>query len=272
MASTRHPLLSPKWIVGHLLALAVLVSFSQFGMWQLRRHDQRLARNEVLSARLETAPMPLDQALAEAAADTASGGSRADALRDRRVWVLGSFEPEDEVLRRPVSRDGHAGYHLVTPLALDDGRRLLVERGWVPLAMDTLPLAEAAPPAGEVRVVGRLKAVDRPPSGWVAALAPKDPQHGRLGTLVYLDPERLQDQVAGPLVQAVLLLEETEPPAAGDWPLLPQPTQISVGSHLGYAIQWFAFTLVTLIGYPLLLRRVMQEKRSPPQAPVAPQQ
>lgn len=265
MSRPRHVLLGSKWIVGHLLALAVLVSFSQFGLWQLRRHDEQLARNEVMSARLATAPMELDRALAEAAAQTAAGDGSADALRERRVWVLGRFEPEDEVLRRPVSRDGHAGYHLVTPLALADGRRLWVERGWVPLAMDALPSIEAPPPEDEVRVVGRLRDVDRTPTGWVAALAPRDPPQGRLGTVVYLDPERLQTQVAGPLLPAVLLLEETVPPLSGDWPLLPQPPQLSIGSHLGYAIQWFAFTLVTLIGYPLLLRRVSAP--TPPAAP-----
>lgn len=291
MSSARHPLLTPKWIVGHLLALTVLVSFSQAGFWQLRRHAQRMERNELLSARLAADPVPLNEALRQALGDWMDGdGSLSETMAERRVWAVGVFEPQDELLKRPVSREGHAGFHVVTPLAMEDGWRLLVERGWVPLAMDSVPLPEAAPPVGEVRVVGRLRYPDVPPSGWVAALAPRDPPDGRLGTVAYVDPERLQGQVAGPLVQAVLMLEETQvledsvaaqPPALGVqgaaaqtpdaivWPLAPEPPRLGQGSHLGYALQWFAFTLVTLIGYPALLRRVLRTERGPAPSPPA---
>jgi len=269
--------------------VAVLASFTQFGFWQLRRHAERAAANEVTLARAAAAPVPLDEALAAAAAEVAAGGTAEAALRDRRVVVTGAFEPEDEVLRRPVSRDGMAGTHVVTPLRLHgdpDGRRLWVERGWVPEAFGAVPVAEAPPPSGMVEVIGWLRATTRPPVGWVAAIAPRDPPTGRLATVAYLDPDRLAGQVAGPLVPAVLRLEAIRPaaaaasaavpaasaavpaasaavpaasaavPAAAPWPLPPEPPRVSAGPHLGYAVQWFAFALVTLVGYAALLRRV----------------
>lgn len=265
-------LTTPKWIFGHVLVLAVVVAFTQFGFWQLRRHAQRATLNEVTVARAAAAPVALDEALAAAAAEVAAGAEPARpvdpelALRDRRVRVTGWFEPEDEVLRRPVSRDGRPGYHVVTPLRLAgdaDGRRLWVERGWVPAAFDRVPVAEAAPPAGLVEVVGWLRATTSAPTGWVAAIAPRDPPTGRLTTVAYLDPERLGDQVAGPLVPAVLWLEAIEgsaaPIAADAWPLPPEPHEVTAGPHLGYAIQWFSFVLVTIVGYAALLRRVARE-------------
>ena len=258
----RHPLLTPKWLVGHALALTVVVSFTQFGAWQLRRHEQRAERDAVAVARLAAAPVALDEALDAALAEVAAGVLPRDAFHARRVAVAGTFEPADEVLRRPVSRDGAPGYHVVTPFALADdpqSRRLWVERGWVPQELDEVPVVAAPPPAGTVEVVGWLRAPDVPPTGWVAALAPRDPSEGRLRTVAYVDVERLADQVGGPTVPAVLLLDVVAPPSPEPLPLPPQPPVLGPGSHLGYAIQWFAFTAITLIGYPALLRRVRRE-------------
>ena len=258
----RHPLLTPKWLVGHALALTVVVSFSQFGFWQLRRHAQRTERNAVAEARLAAAPVPLDVALDAALAEVAAGVAPGDAFRARRVAVSGAFEPADELLRRPVSRDGAPGYHVVTPLALagdPQGRRLWVERGWVPQELNAAPADEAPPPAGTVDVLGWLRAPDVPPTGWVAALAPRDPAEGRLSVVAYVDVERLAGQVDGPTVPAVLLLETVAPPSPATLPLAPEPPVLGLGSHLGYAIQWFAFTAITLVGYPALLRRVRGE-------------
>jgi surfeit locus 1 family protein len=215
-------------------------------------------------ARAAAEPVPLDEALAAAEAEAAGGADPALALRDRRVRVAGWFEPEDEVLRRPVSRNGLPGYHVVTPLRLEDdpdGRRLWVERGWVSDDFDRVPVVDAPPPEGRVEVIGWLRATTSPPTGWVAAIAPRDPPTGRLATVAYLDPERLGDQVGGPLVPAVLWLEEVVgvTPAAGAWPAPPEPHEVSPGPHLGYAIQWFAFVAITIVGYAALLRRVMRE-------------
>lgn len=245
--------------------LIVLVAFSQFGLWQLRRHAEVAERNAVLVERLAQAPVELDAALAAAAVQEAQGADADEAVRFRRVAVAGTFEPDDEVLRRPVSRDGAPGYHVVTPLRLagdPDGRRLWVERGWVPQAFDEVPVPEAPPPPGEVEVVGWLRGTTGPPSGWVAALAPRDPPSGRLVTVAYLDPERLADQVAGPLVPAVLWLESLVPDPGARWPRPPETPAVDPGPHLAYAIQWFAFALVTIVGYSALLRRARSSDAS----------
>ena len=35
------------------------------------------------------------------------------------------------------------------------------------------------------------------------------------------------------------------------------PPELSEGPHLGYAVQWFIFTAIAVVGYPLVLRRVV---------------
>lgn len=255
-------LLTPAWIAGHLLAIAVVVSFSNFGAWQLRRHEQRVEQNALIETRLAETPVQLEAALAEAAAERGTSGPARDRdpLAYRRVRVTGHFDPEHEVLRRPVARDGAPGFHVVTPLVLADGSAVLVERGWVPQEYDRVPVDAAPPPAGEVTIDTLAFAGDRPPTGALAALAPRDPPDVVLTQVAYVDPVRLAEQVPYPL-QPLRLVLAAEPRAPGDrrLPLPPVAPEITLGPHLGYAIQWYGFVVVTVIGYAALMRRRYRE-------------
>ena len=48
---------------------------------------------------------------------------------------------------------------------------------------------------------------------------------------------------------------------SNDWPVQMKPPELTEGSHLSYAVQWFIFTLIGLVGYPLVLRRVAADDR-----------
>ena len=50
-------------------------------------------------------------------------------------------------------------------------------------------------------------------------------------------------------------------PAQIDLPIPVPLPELSEGPHLGYALQWFAFSLLTIIVYPLLLRRYAKRKQ-----------
>lgn len=284
--SSWRTLLSPAWLAGHLLALAVVVSFSSFGAWQLNRHAERMARNEIVAERLDADPVSLEQALRWARDDPAraesgagadltvadgaiagADGAIADAaerrthpLDYRRVRVSGRFDPGHELLRRPVSRDGVPGFHVVTPLLLADGSAVLVERGWVPQDHDRVPVHAAPPPSGEVTIDAWAFAGETPPTGPLAALAPRDPAEGPLVQAAYLDLSRLAPQMPYPLQPLRLVLDAPQrPPGDARLPLPPRPPELTLGSHLGYAIQWYAFVAITVIGYAALLRRRLRE-------------
>lgn len=256
-SSGWRALTTPTWIVGHLLALSAVVAFTQFGFWQLRRHDQRMERNAAIEARLAGPATTLAEALAAADAARERGeGDAVDPLEYRPVRLEGVFDPSGEVLKRPVVRDGSPGFHVVTPLVLPGGDAVFVDRGWVPQAFDRVPVEAAAPPAGAVEVVGWVFPSESPPTGAFAALAPRDPPSGRLTQVAYVDVERLADQVAYPLLD--VLVVESRPAAdaaSSPWPVPPPTPTVSLGPHLGYALQWFAFVVVTVVGYVALLRR-----------------
>jgi cytochrome oxidase assembly protein ShyY1 len=69
-----------------------------------------------------------------------------------------------------------------------------------------------------------------------------------------IDPE-IPAAFAGYEFLGEYLLLTGDQDEAADMPVLPEPPQVSLGPHLGYAAQWFLFALVVLLGYPALLRR-----------------
>lgn len=57
------------------------------------------------------------------------------------------------------------------------------------------------------------------------------------------------------IIEPVALQLVSESPAQEPAPLPPLPEQLGEGNHLLYAIQWFSFIGIVLIGYAALLRR-----------------
>lgn len=252
---SRPVLLRPRWLAGHLLALGLVVLFVTLGLWQLRRLDARTTHNELVLAREAAAPVAL--------ADLLAGLAPGDALPEyATVVVEGSFDPAREVLLRGRSLEGRPGFNVVTPLLLgDDGdgadTAVLVERGWVPYDHDTVPVADATPPSGDVVVTGRL----RLPTSYAGGLAPRDPAEGSLVQTYYVNVARLQQQVPYALLPLYVSAIEVQPPHQGALPLPLPGEELSNGPHLGYAVQWFSFALVGIVGYAILLRSVRRQAR-----------
>jgi cytochrome oxidase assembly protein ShyY1 len=229
----------PKWIAGHLLALTVVVVFVNLGLWQLDRHQWRSDRNASIAEGLRAEALPFDRL--------------AHGRRDyRRTVASGRYLPEREALLTPRNERG-PGHHVLTPLRLDDGRLLIVDRGWVPFALDEPPVGEAAPPGGTVTLEGVLL-----PATEVDPKAVRDGD-GRLLRVAAVAPRVIAGTAAEDVVDDVFLLAREPSPAPGALPLPAALPARERGPHLSYAVQWFLFALVTAVGYPLLLRRAARD-------------
>lgn len=243
----------PRWLFGTIVLLVAAFVMINLGFWQLRRLHQRLERNSAIRARMDAPAVPLATALADYDFTVPLGA--ADSAAYRHVRVTGRYDPSDEVLLRSRSLGGHPGFHVLTPLELSSGRALLVDRGWVPYTDAEPPLPDAAPHTGEVTLTGLLRDPDPIPGGSLKWLSPTDPASGPLTKTFYANPRRLQPQMPFPLVGGYLQLLGQTPPQQGELPVEPGPPVLSNGPHLSYAIQWFSFSAIALVGYGAVVAR-----------------
>lgn len=253
-------LLRPRWLLFHLVCIGGVVLMISLGFWQLRRLDERQAFNATVEARVDLPATPLDDVLGDG-----DGVSDLDALEWRSVTARGEYLADEQLVVVNRSQAGQAGDIVVTPLRLDDGRVLLVERGFVPIGTEAGP-----PPTGPVQVEGRLRPSEVRRRGGLS-----DPASGDLDQVQRLDIARVAPQLPGDVVGAYIELTGSTPAEAGPFPRALDPPELTEGSHLSYAGQWFIFSAGVVVGWVLAVRhsvrtrraRALAEARGPSPAP-----
>lgn len=245
--------LRPRWLLSHVLVAALVMGMIGLGLWQLGRLDDRRDRNALIEQRTDEPAAPL-----EAVIGIDDGGSAADGVRFRRIEVSGTYEDGSDVLVRNRTFDGQPGSWLLATLRLEDGSAVVVSRGWVPVTGEQDPPTESLAPDGPVRVEGVVEVTQER-----GRFGSTDPAEGTLRRVARVDVERLAEQIDGP-TYPVWVQATTERPDPGDLPVPVEPPELDEGPHFSYAMQWFTFTLIALIGYPLVLRRVARQVDGPP--------
>lgn len=237
-------LLTPKWIAFHLVVLVAIIAMVNFGFWQLRRLDERRDFNATVEARYDAPPLPIDELL--------TSGADPDAIEWRPVTASGTYLPEFEFLVVNRSQHGAAGRNVVVPLELDDGRILLVNRGFVPLAVDDVPDV----PAGNVSVSGRLRQSQERRLGQLS-----DPADGVLTEVQRIDIDRLAEQLPAAVLPMYVDLLESNPAEVESVPEPVAPPDLGERNHLSYAVQWFIFAIAVAVGWFLAVRRSTTTRR-----------
>jgi cytochrome oxidase assembly protein ShyY1 len=224
-----------------IVAIAAVVAATcvALGFWQLRRLEDRRAANAAIERALAGAPRRLTSGRADVAPPPYAP-----------VLASGSFDPAREVLVYGRSLGGRSGHWLVTPLRFDDGSAVLVVRGWIPFEYQRAPVADAAPPDGDVSVT----AFALPDEGDGSTVPDEDHVIGRL------DVAGIGSALPYPVSPRPIQLTEQPAGQPGDLPITIGPPELSEGPHLSYAIQWFSFAAIAIAGGAVLLRR---ERRSP---------
>lgn len=243
--------LRPLWILSHLFAVAVVVTFVALGFWQLDRHDERAARNATVKARSDLASVEVGAALREA--------DEPEALRFRTVSATGTFGERD-LLVDNRSKDGLPGAWVLTPMALDDGTTLVVNRGFQ--FSDGGSVDPAPAPTGPVAVEGTVTEWEDDSCG-----VRTDDAGGPVGMACLR--RSAAEEAFGSEVLPVVVQSQTSDPAGSDL-LVPVPApELDAGPHRSYAFQWFAFAVIVAIVYPLILRRKARGVGEQVQDPVA---
>lgn len=240
------------WVT--LLIVAVMVFFVRMGVWQLDRMEEKETFTALVVERYRMPVLSLPGDGADMAVDD---------LSYRRVTVSGTYDYADQMRIRGQMIDGEFGQRLITPLRLADGSAVLVDRGWVPYGgvdpADVTRFDEGL----DVTILGTVRPSDPLPAG----LEPE-----RSGAV---HPEWVQMDVAamdsyvGLDLLPYFVHQEAEPDRPFDaLPIREEATiELSAGTHLSYAIQWFSFALLAGFSYFMLLRlgvqRALRKKEIP---------
>jgi surfeit locus 1 family protein len=162
------------------------------------------------------------------------------------------------VILRNQAWENQLGVRLITPLKIaGTGQAILVDRGWVPYEDFTQGNLDQYQEPGIVRVEGIVRRSQaRPDIGRMSDPTP-EPGGGRMDAFYLANVERISSQVSYPLLPAYI--QQSEDPVRTALPYRSAPLpQITEGSHLGYAIQWFTFAAILFFGYPFFVRRETQ--------------
>lgn len=216
--------------------------FAALGVWQIQRMHWKHALIASVNARLAAAPVALPPT-------RALGGEGATRLAYLRVAVSGTYRPRATALVRAATDYG-TGYWAMTPLALDDGRTVWINRGFVPAGTRPGQVAAITPP-GRIAVVGLLRA-DEPGGSLLQSNRPADDRW-------YSRDVRAMAfaRGVGRVVPAFIDAQAETPPPPAD-PLRPIPglTQVHFrDSHLSYALTWFALALLAAGGLVIVWRK-----------------
>jgi cytochrome oxidase assembly protein ShyY1 len=219
-------LFSAKWLGYAAVSVVLAAIMVLLGMWQLSRYHERADANARIDAAAAAPPVPVEQVLT--AGHTPSAG-----VAWTKVTATGRYDAAHQIVARDRTFNSDLGFEVLTPLVLDDGTTLVVDRGWIApgpggnLVAPTVPAA----PSGTVTVVGRIhlpeSRSDAVRDGQVKRIAPL-----RLG-------------LSSPTYDAYLLVDNVDNPA---FSVIPSDRQDS-GMNAGYVVQWCAFALITLVGF-----------------------
>lgn len=240
-AIVTRALFSRRWWWVTLLVVALMLVLARLGIWQLDRLEERRASNAQLRTVLESAPLALgEDPLPE----------EPELLENRLVTAAGVYDLDEQVLLKLQNWQGRTGAHLVTPLVLGDGETaVLIDRGWIPdnlaapAEVTAFDITDPVTVEGYARLSETLsRGVDTPPDM---------PQR----EWYRIDIANIQRQVPYDLLP-IYVLQSPPPDGSQELPFRASPEiDLSEGSHLSYAVQWFIFSVGLGIAYVIFVNK-----------------
>lgn len=236
-------LFSARWFGWLAMVIVLAAGCVGLGRWQLDRREAVVEDIQRIEANYDAAPQRY--------VPGENGFDRYDPAREwTPVTFVGIYDVDNQVVARNRPLNGQPGYEVLTPLRLDDGTAVIIDRGWLPIGNieagrpDEIP----APPSGQVEVTARMK----PGEPAVNRGAPE-------GQVASIDLVALSDRLDYPLQDAAYGLLALERPGAAVTPVAAPKPSIDEGPHLSYSLQWFAFGVLAFVGLGYAAR---QQRRS----------
>ncbi len=208
-----------------LVMLAVLIGL---GTWQVERLHWKQNLLAEIDQRSHMPPVDISNL---------TDASNIDYLPAK---ASGLFRHDQEFYLTAISKDGQGGYHVLTPLQLDNGTVLLVDRGWVPYDKKDPATRRDGQLFGPVSVTGLLR---KPIHIW--SQPANDPAHNQW---YGIDLAAMAAQANMPAFLPYVL-DADATPNAGGYPIGGQTRVTLPNNHLSYAMTWFGLALALLVIY-----------------------
>ena len=168
--------------------------------------------------------------------------------------MTGSYLPEAQTLVRLRVYEGKPAFEVLTPLRTDDGRLLLVDRGYVTVERGVEVPPIAAPPGGPVTVEGRVRPDEADPQN--RPLLDADGQRQ-----IYAADSRAVAAATGLQLEPGRLLLAADQPGVLD-PVAVAPNSSSAPfTNFSYALQWLTFGLIAVFALVYFVRLELLQRR-----------
>ena len=264
VAGMLRLLLTRRWVALTLIFIALVLIMYRLGWWQFHRYQETKRNDHRISLAAHAPPVGVETL-------SHPGAAIPERDRYRPVTVTGRFDAADQfVVRRRTNAAGNIGFFLITPLVTQDGKAVLVNRGWVApndndgAAFPALPKT----PQGVLTLTGRLQPDETSKLSRIRNVSGLPPRQFML-----ISSTEQAKKLAEPLLGGYVELVSTKPALTAAYQAQSvagpdsnsQSTSdaaiVGKGVHLPYAIQWWLFALMLPIGWVILFRQGLKDER-----------
>lgn len=230
---------TPKWIPTIATIIVMLIT-ANLGRWQLNRADEKRTLQQQYELMQAQPKVTL----------RGDEGNNLSYLQFGKIEVQGHFNSRHQIFLDNQVEDTSAGYHVLTPLLLLDGKHyILVNRGWISRSPSYPKPPKIDAPAGEVTITG----YGLMPAKRFFELSSDTIQDSVWQNLTF---DRYKRQTG--LNVLPLILVQTENNSKGLIPVRQKP-QFGIEKHEGYAFQWFSMAACVVLFYLFFNVRLIKE-------------
>lgn len=230
-----------RWVALAVFLVILALVFVNLGEWQLARLDETRRQNDAVAANRDRPIVEPREVM---------GAPVTDAEEWQRVRLYGRYTGEQYRVKYR-NHDG-PGIEVVAVFEIDSGDTVLIDRGFI-LRQQGKPDTEVLPPVpgSDVEVIGYLRRDERAKEN---VITPRDFQVRGINSAA-IGASLGRDLLPG----YISLIEST--PGNGEVLLPITPPPDSEGNHFSYALQWFTFGGIALIGIVVLIRSDLKDRR-----------
>ena len=224
----------PRYVLPLFFGILGTVVLVSLGTWQLQRLVWKEGVLDEIAARIEAAPVAVP--------------ANPDPQRDRYLSVSasGAFTGEELHILASTRHVG-AVYRVISPFETTDGRRIMVDRGWI-----KPPQKDAERPAGPATITGNLHWPDE-----IDGFTPESDAEKNIWFARDV-PTLAAALEAEPVLIILRETSETDPPVTP----LPIDGAAIPNDHLEYVVTWYGLAIVWVLMTVYYLRRLRKTRKA----------